>query len=87
MLLIFRHRKSLNNVIQTNSKIEKGLRLIRLFWLEHQKHKPHKTQYLNNLTDFSSDMGNHRRDSERFTSPSNAHIPGNIYHYYYYDKQ
>ncbi|WP_081819183.1 hypothetical protein [Rickettsia tamurae] len=43
-----------------------------------------KTQYPNNLSGFSSDMGNHRRDDERFTSPSYAHVPGNIYHYYYY---
>lgn len=46
-----------------------------------------KTQYPNNLTGFSSETSNHIRDAERFTSPRNAHVPGNIYHYYYYDKQ
>ncbi|AAY62296.1 unknown (plasmid) [Rickettsia felis URRWXCal2] len=34
----------------------------------------------NNLTGFSSDMGNHRRDDERSTSPSYFYLPYNIYY-------
>lgn len=60
--------------------MEKGLRMIRLFWLEHQKHKTHKTQYPNHLTGFSADTSNNRRDDERSTSPAYFYLPYNIYY-------
>ncbi|MFP3011719.1 MAG: hypothetical protein ACEY3D_01645 [Rickettsia sp.] len=48
--------------------------MIRLFWLEH------KTQYPNNVIDFSPETSNHRRDDERSTSPSYFYLPYNIYY-------
>lgn len=63
--------------------MEKGLRMIRLFWLEHQKHK---TQYPNNLTGFNTGgIMSSTQTTSIMDTPWNhniaySYLPGNVYY-------